>query len=337
MTDEEWDIIQRVHLRGAYKVTKAAFPHMKENGYGRIVMTCSTSGIYGNFGQTNYAAAKMALFGFANALAIEGAKYNVFTNTIAPNAGSRMTETIMPAEVVQALKPDYVAPIVLYLSHDSCQENVSLFEVGGGYCAKLRWERAAGALFPLNQKITPEMFQKDWDKVTDFKNSTHPANQRESSMVVMSNLSTATDSSTDSAPPASSASSNSTVFSQLKSGSLFEQIQSGLKENADLSKKLNATIKWRITDAKDKNKILATVVLYLKETPGKVTAVAADDKDSKADVTLTVSDEDLVGIASGKLNAQQMFFQKKLQITGNIMLSQKLEVLFNSVKPKAKL
>jgi len=193
ITDEDWDIINRVHLRGSYKVTKAAWNHMKENGYGRIIMTCSTSGIYGNFGQTNYAAAKMGVFGFANALALEGAKYNIFTNTIAPNAGSRMTETIMPSEIVQTLKPEFVAPIVLLLSHESCQENGSLFEVGGGFCAKLRWERAAGAVLPLNQKLTPELFQANWGKITDFKNSTHPANQRESSEVIMANLSTASE------------------------------------------------------------------------------------------------------------------------------------------------
>jgi multifunctional beta-oxidation protein len=100
MTDQQWDDVQRVHVRGTYKVTKAAWPHMYKQKYGRIINTSSSSGIYGNFGQANYATAKLALVGFTKALAREGQKNNILVNVIAPTAGTAMTKTIMPEEVV---------------------------------------------------------------------------------------------------------------------------------------------------------------------------------------------------------------------------------------------
>jgi len=140
MKDEDWDLIYRVHLLGAYKVTKAAWNYMRDQGYGRIVMTASAAGLYGNFGQANYSAMKLAQLGFANSLAIEGDKKNIHVNTIAPIAGSRMTETVLPPDLIQALKPEYVVPLVAYLCHESCDVNGSVFEVGAGWIGKLRWE-----------------------------------------------------------------------------------------------------------------------------------------------------------------------------------------------------
>ena len=188
LTPADWDIIYRVHVLGAFKVTHAAWPHMREQKYGRVVMTASAAGIYGNFGQTNYAMAKLGVVGFANSLAIEGKKANITVNAIAPIAGSRMTETVLPKELIDALRPEFVTPLVAWLCHESCEESGGLFEVGGGFFAKLRWERSAGKTFKLGRAITPEAVQDAWKDVTGFARSEHPADITSSMQPIMANI-----------------------------------------------------------------------------------------------------------------------------------------------------
>uniref|UniRef100_A0A7N8Y5K0 Hydroxysteroid (17-beta) dehydrogenase 4 n=1 Tax=Mastacembelus armatus TaxID=205130 RepID=A0A7N8Y5K0_9TELE len=184
------NLIQRIHLRGSFLVTRAAWNHMKIQKFGRVIMTASAAGIYGNFGQANYSAAKLGLLGLANTLAIEGQKYNIHCNTIAPVAGSRLTETIMPPDLVASLKPEYVAPLVLWLCHDQCQENGGLFEVGAGWIGKLRWERSQGHIVrQKNQTMTPEAVRDQWNKICDFTDATKPATIQESLHSVVSVLS----------------------------------------------------------------------------------------------------------------------------------------------------
>ncbi|MCP4446878.1 MAG: SDR family NAD(P)-dependent oxidoreductase [Myxococcales bacterium] len=189
MSEADWDLIYQVHVKGSYKVTAAAWPHMREQKYGRIIMTASAAGIYGNFGQANYAMAKLGVTGFANTLAREGAGKNIFSNTIAPLAGSRLTETVLPEELIKALSPEYVSPLVAYLCHDSCDENGSLFEVGGGFFGKLRWERTEGKMYRAGRNITPETIKGAWPVITDFSKSTHPSDINESMQPIMSNVS----------------------------------------------------------------------------------------------------------------------------------------------------
>ncbi|KAM9821771.1 peroxisomal multifunctional enzyme type 2 [Syngnathus typhle] len=189
-SDLDWDLIHRVHLRGSFLVTRAAWNHMKEQKFGRIIMTASAAGIYGNFGQANYSAAKLGLLGLSNTLAIEGRKYNIHCNTIAPVAGSRLTETVMPPDLVAALKPEYVAPMVLWLCHEQCQENGGLFEVGAGWIGKLRWERTQGCITrQSNQPMTPEAVRDQWDKVCDFTDAIKPTSVQESLQSIVNVLS----------------------------------------------------------------------------------------------------------------------------------------------------
>ncbi len=189
MTEEDWERVYRVHVYGAYKVTAAAWPVMRDQqGYGRIVMTSSAAGLYGNFGQANYSMAKLGLAGFANTLALEGRRYNIRVNTVAPLAGSRLTETVLPPELVAALRPEVVAPVVAWLCHERCEESGGIFEVGGGFMAKLRWERSAGRTFRLGREITPEQVEAGWGEVVDFSRSTHPTQIAEAMAPVMQNV-----------------------------------------------------------------------------------------------------------------------------------------------------
>ena len=188
MTDDDWDLIYRVHALGTYKVTKAAWPVMLEQGYGRIVNTTSAAGIYGNFGQANYAFAKRGLIGFTNTLAIEGAKKGIKANTIAPIAGSRLTETILPKEVTEALKPEFVTPLVVKLCSEENMENGSLFEVGAGWVSKLRWERSRGAFFDPDAALTAEAIDAAWDTIGDFSDAEHPRTIQDTFAPVFGNL-----------------------------------------------------------------------------------------------------------------------------------------------------
>uniref|UniRef100_A0A8D0ADN4 Hydroxysteroid (17-beta) dehydrogenase 4 n=2 Tax=Sander lucioperca TaxID=283035 RepID=A0A8D0ADN4_SANLU len=206
------DLIQRVHLRGSFLVTRAAWNHMKNQKFGRIIMTASAAGIYGNFGQANYSAAKLGMLGLANTLAIEGRKYNIHCNTIAPVAGSRLTETVMPPDLVASLKPEYVAPMVLWLCHEQCQESGALFEVGAGWIGKLRWERSQGCIVrQKNQPMTPEAVRDQWDKICDFTDATKPTSIQESLQSVVDVLSRVESEEEVSANPAAAAASASGI------------------------------------------------------------------------------------------------------------------------------
>ena len=189
MTEEDWDLVYNVHVKGAFKLTHAAWSHLRDQEYGRIVFTSSASGLYGNFGQANYSMAKLGLHGLAQTLALEGRAKNILVNSIAPVAGSRMTETIMPADVVAKLKPEYVSPLVLWLASEANRDNSGgVFEVGAGYMAKLRWERTRGIAFGLANGISVEDVARHWDRITDFENATHPASGQEAMMDMFANL-----------------------------------------------------------------------------------------------------------------------------------------------------
>ncbi|KAJ1546906.1 hypothetical protein HK096_004549 [Nowakowskiella sp. JEL0078] len=177
MTDADWDLVQKVHLRGTFKITKAAWPHMVNQKYGRIINTSS-------------AVAKAGIAAFANTLALEGKSKNIIVNTIAPNAGTRMTATVMPPEVVEALKPEYVFPLVGYLAHESNKTTGGLFEVGSGWVSAVRWERTGGVGFPINVPLLPEQIRERWNDICNFNDgrATHPSTTQESFAAVQANF-----------------------------------------------------------------------------------------------------------------------------------------------------
>jgi 3-hydroxyacyl-CoA dehydrogenase/3a,7a,12a-trihydroxy-5b-cholest-24-enoyl-CoA hydratase len=188
MTDADWDIIFRVHNYGAYKVTKAAWPIMTEQGYGRVLFTTSSAGLYGNFGQTNYGSAKLSLVGFANTLSLEGQRKNVLVNTIAPFAASRLTEGLLPPAVFDSLKPEYVSPIVAYLCSEDNETTGGVYEVGGGFYSSLRWERTKGKLFRLGRDVSPDDIHSSWKQINDFSDVQHISSVMESLGPIIQNV-----------------------------------------------------------------------------------------------------------------------------------------------------
>jgi (3R)-3-hydroxyacyl-CoA dehydrogenase / 3a,7a,12a-trihydroxy-5b-cholest-24-enoyl-CoA hydratase / enoyl-CoA hydratase 2 len=178
MTQAEWDIIMAVHLKGAFSVTRAAWEIMRKKKYGRIINTSSGSGVYGNFGQANYGAAKMGVHGLTRVLSIEGQKYNILANSIIPVAASRMTQDLFTPDLLALLVPEKIVPLVVCLCHESCTENGGLFEVAGGWFTKLRWQRAEGAFFRGN--VTAEDVKREFAKVVDFgRQNDYPVQNQE--------------------------------------------------------------------------------------------------------------------------------------------------------------
>jgi NAD(P)-dependent dehydrogenase (short-subunit alcohol dehydrogenase family) len=188
MEDADWDLVYRVHVEGSYKVTHAAWPHLREQNYGRVIFTSSTSGIYGNFGQSNYGMAKMGLYGLTRTLALEGRKNNIMVNAIAPTGGTRMTEGLIPANIFEMLKPELISPLVVYLGSEQCKDSGGLFEVGGGWIGKVRWERSLGAGFDPQAGFSPDDVAAQWQTINDFTDAAHPRDNVEALKEMMANL-----------------------------------------------------------------------------------------------------------------------------------------------------
>ncbi len=169
LTEDEWDLVVAVHLKGAFCVTQPAFKIMKANGYGRIVNTTSGAGLYGNFGQSNYCAAKMGVVGLMNNVSIEGAKYNIKCNTIAPVAASRLTEDILPPDVFEKLTPKFVTPLVLYLSSEENQDTKMIFNCAAGWFSRTEIMCSPGACIGDGKRdIQVEEVRDNWGKITSL-------------------------------------------------------------------------------------------------------------------------------------------------------------------------
>jgi NAD(P)-dependent dehydrogenase (short-subunit alcohol dehydrogenase family) len=162
---DDAEMVLDVHLMGSFNCTKAVWPIMAEQNYGRIVMTTSPSGLYGNFGQANYGAAKMGLVGLMNTLRIEGAKRNIFVNSISPVAATRMTENLMPQEVLDQLAPEKITAGVIYLCSDEAPNGVILQATGARYSVAAIMEAPA---VDLSDNPTPEAIRDNWKDISDL-------------------------------------------------------------------------------------------------------------------------------------------------------------------------
>jgi NAD(P)-dependent dehydrogenase (short-subunit alcohol dehydrogenase family) len=167
MTVEDFDFVVKVHFLGTAYVTHAAWPIMRAKAYGRVVVTSSNSGIYGNFGQANYAGAKLAVVGFMNALRLEGQKYNIFVNALAPVAGTRMTESLLTPEMLAKIDPAFVSPMVAWLCSEQCQRTGEIWSAGAGYFARIEYREAPGVRI-AGRAPTPEDVADNIEKIADL-------------------------------------------------------------------------------------------------------------------------------------------------------------------------
>ena len=306
MEPETWKTVLDVHLNGAYFVTRPAMAAMKDNGYGRIVMTTSASGLYGNFGQANYSAAKTALVGLMNTLKLEGMKYNIHINTVAPIAASRLTEDIMPPDVLERSKPEWVVPLVMVLSSDACQESGGIFNCGMGY-----FNRAAvltGHAVQLGDRDhppTPELIHDNWKKIDSIEGARE---FKEANSAIFALI----------APPqAEPPEGQKAIEGQGSIASIFENMAETFK--ADAAAGVDVVFQFNISGADG-----GDWYCVIKD---RTCAIEAGIH-AKPACTLKMADGDFLAMMQGRLPAMQAFTSGKLKIEGDIMKSQLLEKLF---------
>ncbi len=173
LSQQELELVLDVHLKGSFFVSQPAFRAMKEKNYGRFVFTASAAGIFGNFGQSNYGAAKMGMVGLSNVLAVEGAKNNIKSNVIAPIARTRLTEDLL-GPLAENVKAECVTPLVTYLCSEQCEETHSIYSVGGGRFARIFIGMGQGYFAGAGATPSAEDVAANWEQIHSDKGYTIP-------------------------------------------------------------------------------------------------------------------------------------------------------------------
>ena len=307
MEPENWNAVLAVHLNGAYNVTRPAFAVMREKGYGRILMTTSAAGLYGNFGQTNYSAAKMALVGLANTLKIEGKKYNINVNTVAPLAASRLTEDVMPPDIFETMKPEYVVPMALYLCSEDCEESGEIFNAGMGYFNRAAILTGKGAwLGKEGEPPAPEDVARNFSAINDMAGAKEMADLNAAMMDMMT-------------PPETGKKDEKSPEGEggMSVAEIFGKMPDAFDPQA--AKGVNVVFQYSISGPGGGDWAVSVADGTCTVTPG-----AAD----KPTCTLKIADKDFVDMISGKLDPMTAYTSGKLKIEGDIMKSQLIGKLF---------
>ncbi len=304
MDPENWQPVIAVHLNGAYNVTRPAFIRMKEQGYGRIVMTTSAAGLYGNFGQTNYSSAKMGLIGLMNALKLEGAKYNISVNAVAPVAASRLTADVMPPDMAGQLLPDYVSGVVLYLCSDDCNKSGLIFNVGGGYANRAAIMTGTGARLSDGETIpTPEDIRDNWEKINSLENAREIS---DAASAIMSFV--APPSPEPAAPAGTPAGDVRSVFARMPE--VFDATAAAGKD---------IVFQFSISGVGG-----GTWTVTIKDQACRIEEGTAE----KPTTTIIMADEDFIRLINGELDSMKAYTSGKLRIEGDLMKSQLIAKLF---------
>jgi NAD(P)-dependent dehydrogenase (short-subunit alcohol dehydrogenase family) len=308
MEPENWQAVLDVHLNGAYNVSRPAFGVMKKKGYGRILMTTSAAGLYGNFGQTNYSAAKMGLVGLMNTLKLEGERSNIKVNTIAPVAASRLTADILPPDFIDKLEPELVAPMALYLVSAQCPVNGNIYNVGMGCINRAAIMTGPGIVMGDGREIPdPEQLLAQWENVTSLKGAKAYWNATEQIGDVLQAFS----------KPAADADSTAHAQGFETAEDIFDEMPNAFV--ADAAAGVDVVFQFTVTGGGggDWNCVIkdstCTVGAGLHEKPG---------------CTLKMEAADFLNMMNGVLPAMQAYTSGKLKIEGDIMKSQLIEKLF---------
>jgi len=307
MEPENWQAVMDVHLNGAYHVTRPAFIHMRENRYGRIIFTTSAAGLYGNFGQTNYSSAKTGLIGFMNTLKLEGDKHNIKVNTIAPVAATRLTDDILPPDLLEKLRPEFVAPLVLYLCSEGCREQGMIFNAGMGYFNRAAFVTGPGEVVG-DGKLVPslEEIHRHWEGINDI-----------SSAEEFPNATAAFGPLLDAFSPKKKGAEPAPESKGLTVAGIFEGIPGAFQ--ADKAAGVDVVFQFDISGAGG-----GSWHMIVKNG----TCEVADGAHGSPTTTIKMAADDFVNLITGKLNAMSAFTGGKLRVEGDLMKSQLIEKLF---------